>query len=189
MTDAPTVVPNCSHYGPPALAWLDLETTGLAPTCGPIEIAVVVTDAKLNRLASITRKMRILDFYTVDPYAEKMHTDSGLWAECRGYGVAAASYVDHEIAAFLLDLAPSGTLRMAGNSIHFDRRVLTLHMPHTDAVLHYRQIDVSTIKELARLLRPDLKEPVKRKCHRAADDVEESRLELLYWLEQGIFKP
>lgn len=167
------------------LIWLDLETSGLAPGSRILEIAVQVTDGQLQPITPISSLMHCTiwmqdwDIEQMEPYARDMHQNSGLLDECHA---ARCDYV-HEAAAenwLLACLSQHGiepkTTPLAGASVHFDRRVLAERMPTLAAFLHYRNVDISTVRELAARWRPDIAagEPAKRNTHRALSDLEDS---------------
>ena len=169
------------------LVWVDLEMTGLEPdTDTVIEIATIVTDPDLNTLAEgpvfaiRTEEARLA---AMDEWNTAHHTASGLVDRVR------ASDVDLDQAssrtlAFLADWVPAGTSPMCGNSIGQDRRFMVRHMPTLEAFFHYRNIDVSSIKELVRRWRPETLEGfTKSGAHLALDDIRESIGELAYYRE------
>jgi oligoribonuclease len=137
---------------PHVLCWLDLEMTGLDPeTCAIVQLAMVLTDANLNELApplelSIWQPESTLG--TMSPFVRSMHEKSGLLAQIRASQVS-VSEAEHEAVELLAKHAPYRTARLCGNSIGQDRRFLVKYMPVLEGYLHYRQIDVSTLKELA----------------------------------------
>ena len=169
------------------LVWLDLEMTGLWPNTDKIlEMAVVVTDSNLNVLAegpvfAIHQSDEILD--NMDEWCVNQHGKTGLTARCR------ASVVDLPEATakteeFLSQYISRGISPMCGNSIGQDRRFLAEHAPDFEAFFHYRNIDVSSIKELARRWKPDLLKTITKKgVHLALDDIRESIEELKVYRE------
>lgn len=171
----------------PLLAWMDLEMTGLDPAKHVIvEIATLLTDDELNIVAKgpeLVIKTDESALAGMDRVVVDMHTKSGLLDQIR------ASTVTHEQAAaetleFLKTHIPSsGSVPLCGNSIGMDRRFLAVHMPEIEDYLHYRSIDVSTIKELTRRWYPKVLSDAPRKevGHRALDDVTESINELKYY--------
>lgn len=174
------------------LIWLDLETSGLAPGSRILEVAIQITDGQLRPLSSLmhcTIWMQDWDIEQMEPYARDMHQSSGLLDECHA---ARGDYV-YEAAAesWLLDcLSQHGiepkTAPLAGASVHFDRRVLAERMPALAAFLHYRNVDISTVRELAARWRPDIAagEPPKRNLHRALPDLEDSLAIARYYRER-----
>jgi oligoribonuclease len=173
------------------LVWIDLEMTGLDTQADRIiEIATIVTDARLNILAegpvlAIHQPDTVLA--AMDAWNTNQHTGSGLTQRVR------ESRLDEEQAerltlAFLLDYVPANASPMCGNSICQDRRFLARCMPDLERFFHYRNLDVSTLKELARRWAPEVaKGFVKQSTHLALDDVRDSIRELQYYREQ-LFK-
>jgi oligoribonuclease len=170
------------------MIWLDLEMTGLDPQNDTvIEIATVVTDKNLNVLAegpilAIHQSEAILS--RMDDWNQKQHGGSGLIQRVRDSAVdeAAAEQITLE---FLRAWVPSKTSPMCGNSICQDRRFLYRCMPKLEAFFHYRNLDVSTIKELAARWAPELKDSFKKSNnHLALDDILESIAELRFYRER-----
>jgi oligoribonuclease len=173
------------------LVWIDLEMTGLDTQADRIiEIATIVTDARLNILAegpvlAIHQPDTVLA--AMDAWNTNQHTGSGLTQRVR------ESRLDEEQAerltlAFLSDYVPANASPMCGNSICQDRRFLARCMPELERFFHYRNLDVSTLKELARRWAPEVaKGFVKQSTHLALDDVRDSIRELQYYREQ-LFK-
>ncbi|HWN71515.1 MAG TPA: oligoribonuclease [Haliangium sp.] len=171
---------------PYPLVWMDLEMTGLDPDRERIiEIAVLVTDAQLEITAEgpdlvIHQPETLLS--QMDGWNQKHHAASGLLERVRASTISEAE-AEAEVLAFLRAHVPERSVPLAGNSIHQDRRFLRRYMPSVDNYLHYRNLDVSTIKELTRRWYPELyaKAPDKRGAHRALDDIRESIAELRYY--------
>lgn len=170
------------------MIWLDLEMTGLDPQNDTvIEIATVVTDKNLNVLAegpilAIHQSEAILS--RMDDWNQKQHGGSGLIQRVRDSAVdeAAAEQITLD---FLRAWVPSKTSPMCGNSICQDRRFLYRCMPKLEAFFHYRNLDVSTIKELAARWAPELKDSFKKSNnHLALDDILESIAELRFYRER-----
>jgi oligoribonuclease len=172
------------------LIWIDLEMTGLEPQQDQIiEIATVVTDAQLQILAqgpviaihqpdSIMRAM--------DEWNTRHHGDSGLTARVKDSN-SSLSDAEQETLAFLRGYILPGKSPMCGNSICQDRRFMARLMPELENFFHYRNLDVSTLKELARLWKPELTSGfVKKGAHLALDDILESIEELKYYRETFI---
>lgn len=164
------------------LVWLDLEMTGLEPTTDYVlEVATIVTDSDLNILAegpvlAIHQSDEILD--NMDEWCVTQHGKSGLTDRCRKSTVTEAEACAQTIE-FLKKYVPAGTSPMCGNSISQDRRFMYLHMSELEEYFHYRNLDVSTIKELARRWRPELLDEFKKKgTHLALEDIKESIQEL-----------
>ncbi|NNF51215.1 MAG: oligoribonuclease [Gammaproteobacteria bacterium] len=167
------------------LIWIDLEMTGLDTTSDEIiEIATVVTDKQLNILAEgPTLAIRQPDSVLagMDDWNTRQHTASGLVARVResSHGLDSAEKLTLE---FLEDWVPKGASPMCGNSICQDRRFLARQMPALEAWFHYRNLDVSTVKELARRWAPKIAGGFnKTSSHLAMDDIRDSIEELLYY--------
>ncbi|MBP1150455.1 MULTISPECIES: oligoribonuclease [Methylocaldum] len=167
------------------LIWVDLEMTGLdTQTDHIIEIATVVTDKDLNVLA----EGPVLAIFQsdgalarMDDWNKKHHGESGLIDRVRESRTA-ESDAEKLTLSFLQQWVPAGASPMCGNSICQDRRFLARWMPELEAYFHYRNLDVSTLKELAGRWAPHLKEGFRKKnSHRALDDILESIAELQYY--------
>ena len=180
----------CS-YPAAVLAWIDLETTGLDPLVHSIvEIAVLVTD---DGLATVTAGPDLVihqpdeALARMDDTVVKMHTASGLLDKIRSSTVTLEE-AGAEVLGFLRShIAEPRTVPLCGNSIGTDRRFLARHLPEIEDFLHYRSIDVSTVKELARRWQPEVFEgaPAKAEGHRALDDIIESLEELRWYRRAG----
>lgn len=169
------------------LIWIDLEMTGLDPdTDVIIEIATLVTDANLNLLAegpvyAIHQSDEILA--GMDEWNTNQHGKSGLTQRVRDSKVSLAQ-AEAETIAFLESWVPKGKSPICGNSICQDRRFLVRGMPQLEAYFHYRNLDVSTVKELARRWRPEVLAGVKKSGeHLAMDDIKDSIAELQHYRE------
>ncbi len=167
---------------PENLIWIDLEMTGLDPDHDVIiEIATLVTDKELNELGvgpvlAIHQPDAVMQ--AMDDWNTRHHTASGLVERVRGSSYTAAQAAEETIE-FLREYVPAGTSPMCGNSICQDRRFLYRYMPELESFFHYRNLDVSTIKELARRWQPDiLSELCKQSRHIALDDIRDSIDEL-----------
>jgi oligoribonuclease len=167
------------------LIWIDLEMTGLRPdTDSIIEIATVVTDKELVVIAdgpvfAIHQPENVLAL--MDDWNQKQHGSSGLTARVRASTVNEAEAEAHTLE-FLAPLVKSGASPMCGNSICQDRRFLARHMPKLERFFHYRNLDVSTLKELARRWAPGVTETfVKQGTHLAHADIHESIRELKHY--------
>lgn len=160
--------------------------SGLDPDrCAILEIATIVTDADLVVIAEGPDLVVHQDdavLAAMDEWCTKHHGDSGLTAQVKASTVSLA-----EAERLTLEFVAAHTVARAsplcGNTIWQDRRFLLKHMPQLEAHLHYRLVDVSTIKELARRWYPDVKAPGKSDAHRALDDIRESIAELRFYRE------
>lgn len=164
------------------LIWLDLEMTGLEPETDVIlEIASVVTDSQLNILAkgpvfAIHQSDEVLN--NMNPWCIEHHGQSGLTQRCRESAVD-LQQATIETIKFVEQYVPKGKSPMCGNSIGQDRRFINKYMPDFEDYFHYRNLDVSTVKELARRWKPEvLDKVVKTGAHLALDDILESIEEL-----------
>lgn len=169
------------------LIWIDLEMTGLYPeTDSIIEIATIVTDKELNVLAegpvlAIRQTKQKMD--AMDAWNQKHHGQSGLIERVLSSPFSEQD-AEEETIAFLKQWVPEGASPMCGNSICQDRRFMANYMPALEAFFHYRNLDVSTLKELANRWAPELTKGFKKKAaHQALDDVLESIAELKYYRE------
>ena len=167
------------------LIWIDLEMTGLEPQQDQIiEIATVVTNANLGILAqgpviAIHQPDEIMN--SMDAWNTSHHGDSGLTSRVRQSQSSMAD-AEQETLEFLRHYVLPGKSPMCGNSICQDRRFMARLMPDLEAFFHYRNLDVSTLKELARLWKPELVAGfVKKGAHLALDDILESIEELKYY--------
>lgn len=167
------------------LIWIDLEMTGLDPDKDVIiEIATLVTDADLNILAegpvyAIHQPDSVLD--GMDEWNTNQHGKSGLTRRVKDSRITLAQ-AEAETIAFLQSWVPARTSPICGNSICQDRRFLVRGMPKLEAYFHYRNLDVSTIKELARRWRPEVLAGVKKSgAHLALDDIRDSIAELQHY--------
>lgn len=169
---------------PAPLVWIDMEMSGLDPDgCRILEIATIVTDGELNVLVEgsdlvVHQPDAVLD--AMDEWCTRHHGESGLTAQVRAATIDEAE-AERQTLALLAAWTQPGTSPLCGNSIHQDRRFIARYMPKLDAFLHYRMVDVSTIKELSRRWYPELKPPTKRETHRALDDIRESIAELRFY--------
>lgn len=169
------------------LLWLDMEMTGLNPdTDRIIELAVVITDAKLDTVAEspvlvVHQADAVLD--AMDDWNKGTHGRTGLIAKVKASQTDEAQ-AQAQILAFIQQHVPARTSPMCGNSICQDRRFMARHMPQLEAYFHYRNLDVSTLKELARRWKPELaKGVVKNGKHEALADIYESIAEMKFYRE------
>lgn len=175
---------------PNVLCWLDLEMTGLDPEkCAIVQLAMVLTDASLKELApplelTIWQPESVLAEMT--PFVRSMHEKSGLLAQIRASQVSLAE-AEQDALELLSRHASYRTARLCGNSIGQDRRFLVKYMPAFEGYLHYRQVDISSIKELAgwwygvKFDKPDLGK------HTALHDVMQSLAELKHY-QKTVFR-
>ncbi|ENK2916902.1 MULTISPECIES: oligoribonuclease [Vibrio] len=167
------------------LIWVDLEMTGLDPeTHKIIEIASIVTDSELNILAEgpvLAIHQPEEELAKMDDWCTNTHTASGLVERVRNSQISEQDAVA-QIIEFLEKWVPKGASPICGNSIGQDRRFLYKHMPELEEFFHYRYVDVSTLKELARRWQPEvLNGFTKQGTHLALDDIRESIAELKYY--------
>ena len=167
------------------LIWIDLEMTGLDPDSDSIlEIATLVTDKELNVLAegpelAIAHPLARLE--AMDDWNRTTHRKTGLWNRVLASQTDMAE-AEAQTLAFLAQWVPAGKSPICGNSICQDRRFLVRHMPALERYFHYRNLDVSTIKELARRWSPALLDGhSKTGAHTALSDIRESVAELAYF--------
>jgi oligoribonuclease len=170
------------------LVWIDMEMSGLVPERDRIlEVAMVVTDAELNTIAEapvyvVKQPDAVLD--AMDSWNKATHGKSGLIDKVR-----ASTFTEAEVEARLLDflkpIVAAGAAPLAGNTVHQDRRFMARYMPAFDAYLHYRIVDVSTLKELAKRWNPEVIAGfTKEGKHEALADVYESIEELKHYRKQ-----
>ena len=172
------------------LVWMDLEMTGLDPEVESIiEIATIITDGDLNIVAEgpnlvVHQPNELLD--AMDEWNTRHHGDSGLTAKVRASRISMQE-AETTTLQFIRKYVPERCSPLCGNSVHQDRRFLVPYMPRLEAYLHYRNIDVSTIKELARHWYPDRRAPIKQAEHLALADIRESINELR-WYRENLFR-
>jgi oligoribonuclease len=167
---------------PENLVWIDLETTGLDPDSRVIlEIACLVTDKDLCELGDGIDLVVHNEGHAIgqlDPWCRTQHAASGL-LEASRTSITTLAAAEAEALAYVRKHCLSGRSPLCGNSVCFDRRFLIRHMPKLETYLHYRNVDVSSIKELVRRWRPTVVDKVtKTSRHRALDDIRESIAEL-----------
>ncbi|MBS3804037.1 MAG: oligoribonuclease [Oleiphilaceae bacterium] len=169
------------------LVWIDLEMTGLDPEKERIiEMATLLTDSELNLVAegpviAVHQHDSLLD--AMDEWCTRTHAGTGLTRRVQLSRTTEAE-AEQQTLDFLKQHLEPGTSPLCGNSIGQDRRFLVKYMPRLEAFFHYRNLDVSTIKELARRWRPEVLEGVKKKgTHLALDDIRDSINELRHYRE------
>ena len=169
------------------LIWLDMEMTGLVPeTDRIIEVAIVVTDGNLNTIAEgpvmvVYQPDAVLD--GMDAWNKSTHKKSGLIEKVKASTVNEAE-AETQLLEFLKQHVPASTSPMCGNSICQDRRFMARGMPKLEAFFHYRNLDVSTLKELAKRWKPSIMSGMKKHGkHEALADIYESIEELKYYRE------
>jgi oligoribonuclease len=167
------------------LVWLDMEMTGLDPQQNVvIEVAVVITDSQLNVLAesasyAITQSAE--ELAKMDKWNVNTHTKSGLLTRVAEQGIPLLE-AEKELLKLIKRFVPKGQSPLCGNTIHQDRKFIVKYMPDFEEYLHYRNIDVSTIKELCRRWYPKVAEGFKKhNKHEALADIHESIEELKYY--------
>ena len=170
---------------PQHLIWLDLEMTGLNPdTDVIIEIATVITDKDLQVLAHgpvLALHQSEATLAQMDAWNQKHHGQSGLIERVRQSTIS-TQQAEAQTVDFLKQWLPAGASPLCGNSIGQDRRFLVRYMPQLEAFFHYRNLDVSTVKELAARWAPALKAGFNKESkHQALDDILESIAELQYY--------
>jgi oligoribonuclease len=176
------------------LAWMDLEMTGLDPERHTIvEIATLVTDDELEVVAvgpDLVVHVGAEELGRMDSFVREMHTRSGLLAEIEASTVTLADAGAATLEFLKAHLPEKQSVPLAGNSIGTDRRFLAAQLPEIDQWLHYRSVDVSTVKELCRRWYPEALSgaPAKGGAHRAMGDIKESVAELAYY-RTAVFRP
>ena len=172
------------------LIWIDLEMSGLQPDTDVIlELAAVVTDAQLNVLGEssvlvVRQSTAVLD--GMDAWNKGAHGKSGLIEKVKA-SIMTEADAEEQMVAYLKQFIGAGKSPMCGNSICQDRRFLARYMPKLEAFFHYRNLDVSTLKELAQRWKPDICKGFKKhNKHEALADILESIEELKYYREHFI---
>jgi oligoribonuclease len=172
------------------MVWIDMEMSGLDPdTCHILEIATIITDARLEVIAEgpdlvVHQPAEVLD--AMDDWCTSHHGASGLTAAVRESDISVEE-AEGRTLEFLSQFCRPGTSPLCGNSIWQDRRFISRYMTALDRFLHYRMVDVSTVKELTRRWYPGLVAPTKGESHRALDDIRESIAELSFY-RRSIFR-
>jgi oligoribonuclease len=201
MTDDTTTEPAAATPPTPVaaapaerLVWIDLEMTGLDTVRHTVvEIAVLVTDSNLELVddgIDLVIHASADELARMDDFVRNMHSKSGLLPqiEASTRSLAAAGV---EVLEYLGERIPANTAPLCGNSIGVDRRFLDRYLPTVDQYLHYRSIDVSSLKELCRRWNPGVYKgrPAKKETHRALDDIRESLEELRYYRDHFLALP
>jgi oligoribonuclease len=175
------------------LVWIDMEMSGLVPERDRVlEVAMVVTDAELNTIAEapvyvVHQPDEVLD--AMDSWNRATHGKSGLVDKVRASTFTEAE-VEARLVEFLRPIVAERTAPLCGNTVHQDRRFMVRYLPLLDAYLHYRIVDVSTLKELAKRWRPDvLAGLVKEGKHEALADIQESIEELRHYRRHFLVAP
>ena len=175
------------------LIWLDMEMSGLDPeVCRVLEVAVVITDKDLNTVAEgpvlvIHQADAVLD--AMDAWNKNTHGRSGLIDKVKA-STLTEDQASAQLIEFLAHHIPKGVSPLCGNSVHQDRRFMVRYMPTFEAYFHYRNLDVSTLKELASRWAPEVKKSfVKKTMHTALADVYESIDELKHYRDHFIKLP
>ncbi len=173
---------------PNNLIWIDMEMSGLSPDNDRVlEVAIVITDSQLNVVAEGPVKVVHQPddvFERMDSWNKSTHKKSGLIDRSKATTQNEAA-VEAELIAFLAQYSPASGSPMCGNSICQDRRFLANHMPKLEAFFHYRNLDVSTLKELAKRWKPGIMAGfAKHGKHEALADIHESIEELKYYKEK-----
>jgi oligoribonuclease len=173
--------------GSDLLVWMDMEMTGLDPAKERIiEVATIITDGNLGEVAvgpDIVIHQADEVLAAMDDWNKKHHKASGLVERVKASTITDGDAEAQTLTFINQHVSPKDRPVLAGNSIHQDRRFIRKFMPQLDARLHYRMVDVSTIKELARRWFPQIiaKQPAKKDTHRALDDIRDSIDELRFY--------
>ncbi|SFN56207.1 oligoribonuclease [Nitrosospira briensis] len=172
------------------LIWIDMEMSGLSPETDQIlEVALVITDSQLNILAEapvlvLFQPEVVLD--GMDNWNKSTHSRSGLIDKVRASSLAEAQ-AESLMIEFLQEHIAPGVSPMCGNSICQDRRFLARRMPRLEAYFHYRNLDVSSLKELVKRWRPEILPGLTKQCkHEALADIHDSIVEMRYYREHFI---
>lgn len=169
---------------PAPLVWVDMEMSGLDPeTCAILEVAVIITNGDLEEIAEgpdivVRQPQTVLD--AMDEWNTKHHGASGLTARVQASTVSLEE-AEEQVLVFIAAHTKAGASPLCGNSVHQDRAFIARYMPRLNAHLHYRNVDVSTLKELVRRWYPTVPIPKKKEAHRALSDIRESIDELRYY--------
>lgn len=172
----------------PNLIWIDLEMSGLDPDkCAILELACIVTDGELKELGDgidlvVHQPDAVLD--AMDDWCTRHHGQSGL-TDAVKQSTLSLRAVELRTIEYLKRFTNKGQSPLAGSSVSHDRRFIDKYMPELSAWLHYRTIDVSTVKELVKRWSTGVELPSKRNTHRALDDIRESIEELRYYKDNA----
>jgi oligoribonuclease len=190
MSQASDATARHARFDENNLVWVDMEMSGLNPdTDRVLEIAVVVTDSQLEVLAegpvlAVRQSERVLA--SMDSWNTATHGRSGLTARVRASSIDEGE-AQRQVLAFLQALVPAGKSPMCGNSICQDRRFMARWLPQLEAFFHYRNVDVSTLKELARRWKPEVYRSFDKKSrHEALADIYESIEEMRHYRQHFI---
>jgi oligoribonuclease len=174
--------------GLPNLIWIDLEMSGLDPDkCEILELACIVTDSALKEVGEgidlvIHQPDPVLE--AMDDWCTRHHGQSGLTDAVKQSTISVRA-AELRTLDYLKRVTNKGQSPLAGSSVSHDRRFIDKYMPDLSAWLHYRTVDVSTVKELVKRWVPGLEMPTKKNTHRALDDIRESVEELRYYREHA----
>lgn len=155
------------------MVWVDVETTGLDDDYDQLlEVAMLITDKELEPIAGASYVVHWSEFLGVNSFVWKMHTENGLFDECRASTISLPQ-IDTMLSGLLRQRGINGNAPLCGSTVHFDRGFVKRDLPLTHARLHYRNVDVSSLKELVLRWRPEYEYP-KKDYHRAMPDIHES---------------
>lgn len=178
------------------LIWVDLETTGLDPRQNTVlEVGCIATDDNLEEISRYHSFVQpiwdALDPSSWDEVVQEMHDKSGLLDKINDVVLPKYSTVDHELTHWVMNLPgydPTIKPYMAGSTINFDRSFVQYFFEDFHSCLHYRNVDVTSIKRMAQMWKPDLMEnmPEERKLHRAIPDIEDSLAQMRYFKENWL---
>ncbi|KKL28030.1 hypothetical protein LCGC14_2379220 [marine sediment metagenome] len=176
------------------LIWIDTETTGIGSNGWLLEVGCIITDDQLSEVARLALVVEpddpVMAYDYADEFVQNMHTENGLWDAIRNGEGRPKAEVEVRMLNLVLKYSHGESYPMCGSSIGFDRRWLKQHMPALEAAFHYRNIDVSTVKELHRRFSPHGGEPFeKTNVHRVLSDLEQSIAELHYYLKEMDWRP
>lgn len=173
------------------LVWIDTETTGLNPSRDDLlEVAVVITNPNLQVVGepydAVVEQWSVGYLKKMNDFVVRMHTENGLIDDIRNGKTKNVSEIESDVLSLFGEYGVNGNSPLAGSSVHFDRQVLKHNLSRVESALHYRNVDVSTVKVLTRLWDHPAQTPPtqeKDKAHRALDDIMASIEELRYYRE------